>query len=803
MTNPAGVTRTRILLISAAVILSMAALAWLLINMLIGRIRPTLESKLSELLGLAVRIEAVRLQIVPFPSLELSNLGVDFGPHCRNAVTVRHAFLRVSLEALLEKRIEIGLARVLEPKIAAAIDPESGKPLGPSGALCRIPEPPATVSAPVPAASLTLPLLGTIQAPEINLEIARLEVLQGAISLNYGERSLTCEDANLYARVAVDTTSFSLNDISLAALCNSQPLSLSISELRRNPDGSYALMPSQIEVAGDKLTINGQVLLSSGSFLLSAKTNSLDLEKLLTLSGWQARGQLSGTRVAFDLKLTAPERHKFAAEGSLGITGLDLPGQQLKAAKISFPAIRLNTLERRLMSLTGEAQVSDLSVVDKQDRYGLRTASLKFSLIPASKPRYTISATADVQGFAFEQPELKIQEASAILRDIRALIDSDGGVTVKLNVDGKTILLDHPAVTVRGMQSLTAPLVIEVPARGGYRIAGPVNIQKASVTPLGRPLEDISGVVEMSISSASKSFKTQNLSANANKQLLAVKTSFEMTPTAYFLQPTQLLINRGSIKVNGEMGRGAASQVQLSLAAADVSLPHVLNLAAPQVAADYAGQISRFDLSLKASRTNFISSLVGSGSLLLVQQETKRFDLGRAIGQALALIPIVGGKLSPASFKDDTRNNSFSAGYSIRDRVVTLSKVRIQRTQYTLEGNATVGFDLYLRGKGNVIFLQQTFSALGGGYKTLGNLLGLAGRVSVPLILEGQIPNISVSPDMILLGKKLSGLGLAESLLNTTLGAGETALGIVTRPFRRSDAQSSVANASSSSQTDQ
>ena len=92
--------------------------------------------------------------------------------------------------------------------------------------------------------------------------------------------------------------------------------------------------------------------------------------------------------------------------------------------------------------------------------------------------------------------------------------------------------------------------------------------------------------------------------------------------------------------------------------------------------------------------------------------------------------------------------------------------------------------------------MKQTLTSLGGGFERLGSLLGRVGKVEIPVFIRGQVPNISVVPDVVTLVKDNSGLTLVGNVLGSTLDAGRSVAGFVLSPFesKRNREQSSEEN---------
>jgi hypothetical protein len=210
----------------------------------------------------------------------------------------------------------------------------------------------------------------------------------------------------------------------------------------------------------------------------------------------------------------------------------------------------------------------------------------------------------------------------------------------------------------------------------------------------------------------------------------------------------------------------------------------------------FDGQIRSLSVAVRGSFAELLTSLRGEGDFKLMSTRVRGFDLTRALADALSSIPIANLTLAKEKLSDEGFDKAAEGVFTIADEKLHFSSLTFYRHQYTLAATGTYSFSKFLDLKGAVTFMKQTLTSLGGGFERLGSLLGRVGKVEIPVFIRGQVPNISVVPDVVTLVKDNSGLTLVGNVLGSTLDAGRSVAGFVLSPFesKRNREQSSEEN---------
>ncbi len=96
----------------------------------------------------------------------------------------------------------------------------------------------------------------------------------------------------------------------------------------------------------------------------------------------------------------------------------------------------------------------------------------------------------------------------------------------------------HPNITISGARSVRSPITVEIPASGGFSVKGPVAVEGASLSVLGRSLLNTSGRVNMPVSGPLKQFDAVQEHVKEARMEISV---FALKPENYPL--TKQLLN--------------------------------------------------------------------------------------------------------------------------------------------------------------------------------------------------------------------------------------------------------------------
>jgi hypothetical protein len=495
----------------------------------------------------------------------------------------------------------------------------------------------------------------------------------------------------------------------------------------------------------------------------------------------------------------------------VSVSGRYGPGAQLSEGTLSMTSFRIHKLTEAAkrvgidLSVVRSGEVTGTSDVSYSKSGGLsvRTRDLvvkKMALSPAGSTyealavrgpidctanEQTTGCTADlaVEGFRFAAQGIDVSNVSARLQKVRATISSRKDLLISGTVVGSSLELQTAGVRVKSISALSAPLEVSVPTRGGYRVAGAVAGRGIELQVADREFSQVTGEIKMSLSSAGDSFSTSNLSANVMGQPVALGGVCTITPGSYSFQNVQADVAGGAVTLAGDIQRNGDRPFSARIGVTNAMVSTLAAVVLARQENPFDGQIRSLNVSVNGSLQSLLSSLRGAGDVKLMSTRVKGFDLTRALADAISAIPIANLTLAKEKLSDDGMDKAAEATFTIADEKLHFSVLTFYRRQYTLSATGTYSFSKVLDLQGAVTFMKQTLSGLGGGFDRLGSLLGRVGKVEIPVFIRGQVPNISVIPDVVTLVKDNSGITLVGDVLGTTLNAGRSVAGFVLSPF--------------------
>jgi hypothetical protein len=511
---------------------------------------------------------------------------------------------------------------------------------------------------------------------------------------------------------------------------------------------------SILEVSEAGLSVNGQSAAFSGRY---GPGSQLSDGKLKTSSFYMHKLVGVARAIGFDLSMIRSGEVSLSSEVSYSSSG-------------------------ELSIRTADLQVKNLSIVGQESSY---QASLIRGPVQCviTKQRTDCSADLMLGGFGFMSGDVEVSNVSAHLERFKTTIPSRGDVKASGLLTGSSLHLKSPTVEVKRIGSVSAPLEVSIPAKGGYSVQGDVTGRGVELQVQDREFSEVGGVVKMSLTAAGDSFKTSALSANVTGHPVSLEGLVTISPSSYSFRDMKANVAGGEIALAGDVQRTADRPFSARLTVNNAVVSTLATLILARQENPFDGQIRSLNVSLKGLIRSLPRSLSGEGDFKLMSTRIRGFDLTRALADALSSIPIANLTLSKEKLTDDGLDKMAEGIFTITEEKLNFSSLTFYRQQYTLQAIGSYSFSKVVDLRGSVTFMKQTLSGLGGGFEQLGSLLGRVGKVEIPIFIRGQVPNLSVVPDVVNLVKDNSGVTLAGEVLGTTLNAGRSVADFVLSPF--------------------
>jgi len=178
-------------------------------------------------------------------------------------------------------------------------------------------------------------------------------------------------------------------------------------------------------------------------------------------------------------------------------------------------------------------------------------------------------------------------------------------------------------------------------------------------------------------------------------------------------------------------------------------------------------------------------TLDGSGRVDVRDATLKGVNIGHAVLNATKGLPFLDGTLLalvPPGFRqhlsgNDTRIRSMTGDFSLRSGWAETRNLVVVSDLFSAAaaGRASTAMELALTA--TVAFDRELSQAMASSLGELRVLFDQQGRLSIPVKLRGQVPNVSVEPDLAALLRTAGVRGAAEGMLDKLLGGKKGAAG--------------------------
>ncbi len=445
-----------------------------------------------------------------------------------------------------------------------------------------------------------------------------------------------------------------------------------------------------------------------------------------------------------------------------------LPAQ---AGRIEASFNKLDISDPAINQIEAQIWINDFSATDGKEKYRLKSADGSLD-VKNMNGTLKLASDLNIKGFEFNDGETSIRNVNGKLKNLKASIGSDCIVSMFLDAD--SILLQHPSIVISGVESVTSPIKISIPAKGGYKVSGPVKIRNAAISTIGKEFKQTSSEIKMLVSSPLKDFETEEISFQLKGKSRILKTHFAMTANEYVIDKTSLRTETGTINANTRIKRGKANSMAGQASIQNLNLSELMSLATNTDNENYSGRIREFNCDFSAKPRQFAESLNSKGNFILENFTLNKKNVVEELILAAEKVP----SDKPFDLPIDKGSLQISGNFKIENQEVTLDKVLMPTKYSTIEANGKVGFNKKAEFKIEVIFLKDTFEALGMDIKPLKSFFGKIGKIQVPLNANGTLPDIDLKVNQTEWLKRVSGINIVTGIFGSVRDTGKSIIGI-------------------------
>ena len=596
------------------------------------------------------------------------------------------------------------------------------------------------------------------------LVLSQVEIRVPEFQLGNAANQSTIRDLELRAEISLDRSVVDLKQLVLTAKLDTVPLSLSSQAAHFDRQtGDLALAGISLQQGASAAAISGSINFPDQKIDLKIPNFSInsELANLLIKQVFPSRKHsFSSGEISGSLNCVGGLRDQLQIKGELSLKSV------AGALDFSVAAVRLNPFaidldQGDLASAKAGLLITDLQFKGGQDQYQAGLVKGSLALTRAVTGAASINGDLDFQGFGYTDGLTTLKDVTAVLQQIELVSTAKGDISAKVKVNGSSLQLNSDWIKVSQAPNVSAPIVVSVPARGGYKVTGPVSVEGAEIELAGHLLQNVRGKTEMLISAPEKSFSSEHLQFTKNNLLGKISANFKMFPQEFRLISAETDYFAGLLNLSGKLGRLGAKQFSAELSAKNLELSRVKSFLVPASTDSDSGIIDNFSLNLQGNRNSGLASLVGAGEVRVTHPVAEKAGIGKQIFGALSHLPVVGQIVNAISRSQSEESLTITSKLRLGDSACYFDQAQLLRKSYQVNAEGKIGFDKVIRMKGEVIFLRERISPLG----LLESLFAGLGKIVVPIFIRGTLPDYRVEADLVSFVKNNSGIQFGQDLL--------------------------------------
>ncbi len=419
------------------------------------------------------------------------------------------------------------------------------------------------------------------------------------------------------------------------------------------------------------------------------------------------------------------------------------------------------------------AEVSDLRVDGKLDErhpvgiagsdlvYDLRTGGASVGRLTVEVPGGSLAGAGKFDAAA-GAGTATLQSSGLRLRELAPLMALLAPATATLSAAGTV----HPDLLATWKAS-------------AFSIEGTVTMDAVSAEQGTWKLASLSGPLALRADAKRQVVHTDALTCTINGAPARVALELSVDAPTARIDRLRLDTFSGSVTGDATVSLTPGHPFGLHLTGSGLSIEQALSFADPGRPAAADGVLATLVLDTRGrAEGHVVQTLDGSGRLDVRDATLKGVNIGQAVLKTTTGLPFVDGALLtlvPPAFRKrlagtDTRVRSLTGDFTIRSGWAETHNLVMVSDLFaaTAAGRASTGMELALTA--TVAFDQALSQAMASSVRELRVFFDQQGRLSIPVKLSGQAPNVSVEPDLAALLKMAGVRGALEGALDKLFG---------------------------------
>lgn len=446
------------------------------------------------------------------------------------------------------------------------------------------------------------------------------------------------------------------------------------------------------------------------------------------------------------------------------------PGTQPSGLALNLRALKLNG---------GSVVVKD--EVAKKD-YTISNLGLEvgvnLSASGASIPALTIQGKImqklefEVKGsrIEFEKQHGQLSIASLVISSLGSSFNIDGKIkttdkTGKLCLQNSVLDLkslapladSYPIIKELALNGALKPaFCVEFTPKGEYAGQGLLGLSDIAFTAGGIPLSALAGTLDVVLTPLTQSAKTDGISFKVREKPLKIKFAALLEAGVAKLNSLSINAFSGEIAASGNLTLSADNRFAAKYDLSELKIEEILEIVSPGASAKLSGRLENLSGTLAGSlKPSPLKTLSGDTDLSLKDGVLKGINIGGAVLKATNL-PFLSGALFamvPEEFRaklesENTEIKSLTALFDIRAGIARTNNLNLVHPLFTVEGSGSFALDSNIDFSASILFEKSFSAAMVGKVKELSAVLDSGGRLVIPFVIKGTLPNVKVLPDV-------------------------------------------------------
>ena len=408
------------------------------------------------------------------------------------------------------------------------------------------------------------------------------------------------------------------------------------------------------------------------------------------------------------------------------------------------------------------------------------TESLKVKIAKASLDKNSLEVSI---------PEANVEHSAGSV-NLSATV-KQGGKDGTVSVNSKALDLKKLLSTAQAFQPSLPPIqpsgemgfnVTSTIKSGAPELSGKILLRGVGLVP-SKELEisNLGGDITLAGPVDALAIRTEKLALEYNKAPITLSGVFTASPKQFKVKKLDVSAFKGSASVVSDVTLGDPLTIAASPKLSDISIEAVLSAVKPSLAGMLRGNLTLAEGSFSNMRSNDpMNSVSGQAKLLMKEGTLKDFNLAQQVLEGVQGLPFLASSLRskvPPEFEavvssPNTGIQEFRSEATMTGGTITFSELYLESDIFSVTSTGTYKTSGKIHLPAIIRFTPPFSRAITERVTELRALLDSSGRLELPIVVHGTVPNVIVAPDVSVIVKKAS-VGTVRQAITGSLKGGK------------------------------